>query len=139
MHCILLGRCQIPGIDLYPILQKYDFAHAVVITSLIYNNWLCCCQEWAHKQYIAKHQQGPSQQWGNFYYFRMQNIRFVSHAYWFDWMWLINIANGKFLLICTFSFFLCIHPIYLFFFLCNFTTMYTDQLHKYKRVLGTWH
>ncbi|TYJ33695.1 hypothetical protein E1A91_A05G121000v1 [Gossypium mustelinum] len=31
-------------------------------------------QEWAHKQYIAKHQQGPSQQWGNFYYFRMQNI-----------------------------------------------------------------
>ncbi|KAJ8770483.1 hypothetical protein K2173_017974 [Erythroxylum novogranatense] len=31
-------------------------------------------QEWAHKQYIAKHQQGPSMQWGNFYYFRMQNI-----------------------------------------------------------------
>ncbi|KAK4772528.1 hypothetical protein SAY86_014303 [Trapa natans] len=31
-------------------------------------------QEWAHKQYIAKHQQGSSQQWGNFYYFRMQNI-----------------------------------------------------------------
>ncbi|KAK4365672.1 hypothetical protein RND71_013552 [Anisodus tanguticus] len=31
-------------------------------------------QEWAHKQYIAKHQQGPSQQWGNFFYFRMQNI-----------------------------------------------------------------
>ncbi|KAL6312506.1 hypothetical protein AAG906_001831 [Vitis piasezkii] len=30
--------------------------------------------EWAHKQYIAKHLQGPSQQWGNFYYFRMQNI-----------------------------------------------------------------
>ncbi|XP_057968784.1 uncharacterized protein LOC131158150 [Malania oleifera] len=31
-------------------------------------------QEWAHKQYIAKHHQGPSQQWGNFYYFRMQTI-----------------------------------------------------------------
>ncbi|KAK7372167.1 hypothetical protein VNO80_05538 [Phaseolus coccineus] len=31
-------------------------------------------QEWAHKQYVAKHQQGPSQQWGNFYYFRMENI-----------------------------------------------------------------
>ncbi|XP_039061197.1 uncharacterized protein LOC120205377 [Hibiscus syriacus] len=31
-------------------------------------------QEWAHKQYIAKHHQGTSQQWGNFYYFRMQNI-----------------------------------------------------------------
>ncbi|XP_044486254.1 uncharacterized protein LOC123211532 [Mangifera indica] len=31
-------------------------------------------QEWAREQYIAKHQQGPSQQWGNFYYFRMQNI-----------------------------------------------------------------
>uniref|UniRef100_A0A2N9J3M2 CREG-like beta-barrel domain-containing protein n=1 Tax=Fagus sylvatica TaxID=28930 RepID=A0A2N9J3M2_FAGSY len=31
-------------------------------------------QEWAHKQYISKHQHGPSQQWGNFYYFRMQNI-----------------------------------------------------------------
>ncbi|KAL2462527.1 Pyridoxamine 5'-phosphate oxidase family protein [Forsythia ovata] len=31
-------------------------------------------QEWAHKLYIAKHHQGPSQQWGNFYYFRMQNI-----------------------------------------------------------------
>ncbi|KAL5699582.1 hypothetical protein ACHQM5_030463 [Ranunculus cassubicifolius] len=31
-------------------------------------------QEWAHKQYVAKHQQGASQQWGNFYYFRMHNI-----------------------------------------------------------------
>ncbi|KAI3775183.1 hypothetical protein L1987_49752 [Smallanthus sonchifolius] len=31
-------------------------------------------QEWAHKQFIAKHQHAPSQQWGNFYYFRMQNI-----------------------------------------------------------------
>ncbi|KAK2965487.1 hypothetical protein RJ640_008281 [Escallonia rubra] len=31
-------------------------------------------EEWAHKQYIAKHHHGPSQQWGNFYYFRMQNI-----------------------------------------------------------------
>ncbi|XVE91084.1 hypothetical protein DITRI_Ditri20bG0127500 [Diplodiscus trichospermus] len=31
-------------------------------------------QEWAHKQYIAKHHQGQSQQWGNFYYFRMKNI-----------------------------------------------------------------
>ncbi|KAL2539094.1 Pyridoxamine 5'-phosphate oxidase family protein [Abeliophyllum distichum] len=31
-------------------------------------------QELAHKLYIAKHHQGPSQQWGNFYYFRMQNI-----------------------------------------------------------------
>ncbi|XP_047958319.1 uncharacterized protein LOC125203861 isoform X2 [Salvia hispanica] len=31
-------------------------------------------QEWAHKLYMEKHQQGPSQQWGNFYYFRMQNI-----------------------------------------------------------------
>ncbi|XP_057549736.1 uncharacterized protein LOC130827873 isoform X2 [Amaranthus tricolor] len=31
-------------------------------------------QEWAHKQYIKKHLQGPSQQWGNFYYFRLQNI-----------------------------------------------------------------
>ncbi|CAI9286207.1 unnamed protein product [Lactuca saligna] len=32
-------------------------------------------QEWAHKQYVAKHQEAPLQQWGNFYYFRMQNIR----------------------------------------------------------------
>lgn len=31
-------------------------------------------QEWAHKQYIAKHQQWASHQWGNFYYYRMQNI-----------------------------------------------------------------
>uniref|UniRef100_A0A1J3CIH6 CREG-like beta-barrel domain-containing protein n=1 Tax=Noccaea caerulescens TaxID=107243 RepID=A0A1J3CIH6_NOCCA len=31
-------------------------------------------QEWAHTQYMAKHHQGPSQQWGNFHYFRMQNI-----------------------------------------------------------------
>ncbi|VFQ68897.1 unnamed protein product [Cuscuta campestris] len=31
-------------------------------------------QEWAHKQFIKKHQQGPSQQWANFYYFRMNNI-----------------------------------------------------------------
>uniref|UniRef100_A0A453RLP5 CREG-like beta-barrel domain-containing protein n=1 Tax=Aegilops tauschii subsp. strangulata TaxID=200361 RepID=A0A453RLP5_AEGTS len=34
-------------------------------------------QEWAHKQYVAKHQQWASQQWGNFYYYRMQNIRSV--------------------------------------------------------------
>ncbi|KAK3123895.1 hypothetical protein QOZ80_8AG0637680 [Eleusine coracana subsp. coracana] len=31
-------------------------------------------QEWAHKQYVAKHQQWASQQWGNFYYYRMHNI-----------------------------------------------------------------
>ncbi|OWM69504.1 hypothetical protein CDL15_Pgr013965 [Punica granatum] len=31
-------------------------------------------QELAHKQYMAKHQQGPTQQWGNFYYFRMRTI-----------------------------------------------------------------
>ncbi|KAF3784123.1 hypothetical protein EJ110_NYTH15579 [Nymphaea thermarum] len=31
-------------------------------------------QEWAHKHYIAKHQQGASQQWGNFYYYRMESI-----------------------------------------------------------------
>uniref|UniRef100_A0ACD5Y2I0 Uncharacterized protein n=1 Tax=Avena sativa TaxID=4498 RepID=A0ACD5Y2I0_AVESA len=31
-------------------------------------------QEWAHKQYVAKHQQWASQQWGNFYYYRMQSI-----------------------------------------------------------------
>lgn len=31
-------------------------------------------QEWARQQYISKHQQWASQQWGNFYYYRMQNI-----------------------------------------------------------------
>ncbi|KAI4974907.1 hypothetical protein ZWY2020_048514 [Hordeum vulgare] len=31
-------------------------------------------QEWAHKQYVAKHQQWASQQCGKFYYYRMQNI-----------------------------------------------------------------
>ncbi|CAF2077248.1 uncharacterized protein LOC106376911 [Brassica napus] len=31
-------------------------------------------QEWAHKQYSAKHHHGPSEQWGNFHYFRMHNI-----------------------------------------------------------------
>ncbi|KAK1317823.1 hypothetical protein QJS10_CPA05g02410 [Acorus calamus] len=31
-------------------------------------------QEWACKQYITKHQQWASQRWGNFYYYRMQNI-----------------------------------------------------------------
>ncbi|CAO2202578.1 unnamed protein product [Urochloa humidicola] len=31
-------------------------------------------QEWAHKQYVAKHKQWASQQWGNFYYYRMHNI-----------------------------------------------------------------
>ncbi|KAF8046312.1 hypothetical protein N665_3854s0005 [Sinapis alba] len=31
-------------------------------------------QEWAHKQYIAKHQHGTSEQCGNFHYFRMHNI-----------------------------------------------------------------
>ncbi|KAG1326865.1 hypothetical protein COCNU_01G007990 [Cocos nucifera] len=32
-------------------------------------------QEWAHQQFKAKHQQWTSQQWGNFYYYRMCNIR----------------------------------------------------------------
>ncbi|XP_072952660.1 uncharacterized protein [Typha angustifolia] len=31
-------------------------------------------QEWARQQYISKHQQWASQKWGNFYYYRMQNI-----------------------------------------------------------------
>ncbi|ONK78874.1 uncharacterized protein A4U43_C01F460 [Asparagus officinalis] len=31
-------------------------------------------QEWARMQYLAKHQQWASQQWGNFYYYRMQSI-----------------------------------------------------------------
>lgn len=31
-------------------------------------------QEWAHKVYTAKHQQGATQQWGNFYYYRMESI-----------------------------------------------------------------
>ncbi|KAH7688041.1 Cellular repressor of transcription domain-containing protein [Dioscorea alata] len=31
-------------------------------------------QEWAHKLFIAKHQQWASQQWGNFHYFRMETI-----------------------------------------------------------------
>ncbi|XP_042402443.1 uncharacterized protein LOC121992268 isoform X1 [Zingiber officinale] len=35
-------------------------------------------QEWARKQYMAKHQQWASHQWGNFYYYRMQNIRFKT-------------------------------------------------------------
>ncbi|KAJ0965594.1 hypothetical protein J5N97_026732 [Dioscorea zingiberensis] len=31
-------------------------------------------QEWAHRLFMAKHQQWASQQWGNFHYFRMQTI-----------------------------------------------------------------
>ncbi|XP_024541258.1 uncharacterized protein LOC9663243 isoform X2 [Selaginella moellendorffii] len=31
-------------------------------------------QEWAHKQYTKKHQQGASHQWGNFYYYQMERI-----------------------------------------------------------------
>ncbi|KAL3701838.1 hypothetical protein R1sor_019860 [Riccia sorocarpa] len=31
-------------------------------------------QEWARKQYTLKHQQGASQQWGNFNYYRMEMI-----------------------------------------------------------------
>jgi hypothetical protein len=38
----------------------------------------CNLQEWAHKQYVAKHQQWASHQWGNFYYYRMHNIRYVA-------------------------------------------------------------
>ncbi|XP_010544169.1 PREDICTED: uncharacterized protein LOC104816868 [Tarenaya hassleriana] len=46
-------------------------------------------QVWAHKQYIAKHRQGPSQQWGNLYYFRMQNISdiyFIGGFGTVDWV-----------------------------------------------------
>ncbi|WVZ77909.1 hypothetical protein U9M48_025707 [Paspalum notatum var. saurae] len=31
-------------------------------------------QEWAHQLYASKHQQWASQQWGNFYYYRMHTI-----------------------------------------------------------------
>ncbi|BAF07805.1 uncharacterized LOC4328299 [Oryza sativa Japonica Group] len=31
-------------------------------------------QEWAHQQYVLKHQQWASHQWGNFYYYKMQTI-----------------------------------------------------------------
>ncbi|CAD6248095.1 unnamed protein product [Miscanthus lutarioriparius] len=31
-------------------------------------------QEWGHQQYVSKHQQWASQQWGNFYYYRMHTI-----------------------------------------------------------------
>ncbi|KAG0447411.1 hypothetical protein HPP92_028336 [Vanilla planifolia] len=31
-------------------------------------------QEWARQQFIAKHQQWASQQWGNFYYYRMDTV-----------------------------------------------------------------
>ncbi|WOL19020.1 hypothetical protein Cni_G27817 [Canna indica] len=31
-------------------------------------------QEWACQQFLAKHQQWSFQEWGNFYYYRMQNI-----------------------------------------------------------------
>nr|CAD1825450.1 unnamed protein product [Ananas comosus var. bracteatus] len=31
-------------------------------------------QEWARQQYMAKHQQWASHQWGNFYYYRMETI-----------------------------------------------------------------
>lgn len=33
-------------------------------------------QELAHKYYRAKHQQGASQQWSNFTFYRMENIRY---------------------------------------------------------------
>ncbi|KAK8953572.1 hypothetical protein KSP40_PGU012039 [Platanthera guangdongensis] len=32
-------------------------------------------QEWACQQFMGKHQQWASQQWGNFYYYRMNSIR----------------------------------------------------------------
>ncbi|KAH0461119.1 hypothetical protein IEQ34_008694 [Dendrobium chrysotoxum] len=31
-------------------------------------------QEWARQQFVSKHQQWASQQWGNFYYYRMDTI-----------------------------------------------------------------
>ncbi|XP_020582577.1 uncharacterized protein LOC110026116 [Phalaenopsis equestris] len=31
-------------------------------------------QEWARQQFVAKHQQWASQQWGNFYYYRMNTV-----------------------------------------------------------------
>lgn len=40
-------------------------------------------QEWAHQQFMAKHQQWASQQWGNFHYFRMQTIRSVHNFIFF--------------------------------------------------------
>ncbi|PWA51830.1 FMN-binding split barrel [Artemisia annua] len=50
-------------------------------------------QEWAHKQYIAKHQQGPSQKWGNFYYFRMQNISDIYFIGGFGTVAWVNVSE----------------------------------------------
>ncbi|KAF8677032.1 hypothetical protein HU200_046490 [Digitaria exilis] len=46
-------------------------------------------QEWAHQQYVSKHQQWASQQWGNFYYYRMQTISdiyFIGGFGTVDWI-----------------------------------------------------
>lgn len=83
-------------------------------------------QEWARQQYISKHQQWASHQWGNFYYYRMQNIRFVIEiSFWdnlqltiavhtfkkgvtFDWLLLLIYSSHEFgifiLLAITFTF-----------------------------------
>ncbi|KAL8232496.1 hypothetical protein R6Q57_002274 [Mikania cordata] len=55
-------------------------------------------QEWAHKQYIAKHQQGPSQQWGNFYYFRMQTISDIYFIGGFGTVAWVNVREYEALL-----------------------------------------
>ncbi|WZY93330.1 hypothetical protein YC2023_065659 [Brassica napus] len=60
-------------------LPRYPDGIAYRMQELHYSAMSIHCQkmsksEWAHKQYMAKHHQGPSQQWGNFHYFRMHNI-----------------------------------------------------------------
>ncbi|KAF0925149.1 hypothetical protein E2562_015421 [Oryza meyeriana var. granulata] len=46
-------------------------------------------QEWAHQQYVSKHQQWASHQWGNFYYYKMQTISdiyFIGGFGTVDWV-----------------------------------------------------
>ncbi|RZS26037.1 hypothetical protein BHM03_00059327, partial [Ensete ventricosum] len=66
-------RTNVPTLDTVghtdiPVCTTHIGRYAVVTKSLSYS------KEWARQQYMAKHQQWSSHQWGNFYYYRMQNI-----------------------------------------------------------------
>lgn len=84
--CLSNARVTLFG-DVYPLpeneqvclyLHRLSFCSIHGLSNTVHNSLDLDLQEWAHKQYVAKHHQGPSQQWGNFHYFRMQNIRFLS-------------------------------------------------------------
>ncbi|WVZ77908.1 hypothetical protein U9M48_025707 [Paspalum notatum var. saurae] len=66
--------CEAISGDVSHIHQKANPCRLADFWLILEWNYKKLYQEWAHQLYASKHQQWASQQWGNFYYYRMHTI-----------------------------------------------------------------